>query len=327
MLLNTRGFPGGFVFALVVAQEDVLQARLVARERHHLVLRRGLDHRVSGPLHVEAKTRAVVERLHAGHAVEQRERLGGHRLAEDDRDLVALDVFKLGNPAHPDQAPFADDADARARLLDLAQDVRRKEYGAHLVARLPQQAVELLLVQGIETARRLVEDEYPRPVHEGLDEDDLALVAGGVLAELAAGVELERVDQAREIGLVDAAAQPREVLEDLAAGEVRVQRRLARHVADETLDLDRLPPAVEPRDACRAAVGPDEGHEDADRRRLAGPVRAEKSEDLSLRHREGDVEDGPLPSVALVELLDLDDGRHLRLLTQTTRGGPSGRSG
>jgi len=58
---------------------------------------------------------------------------------------------------------------------------------------------EFLLVQGIEAAGRLVEDQQAGAVHEGLDQHDLALVSGRVLAELAAGVELEALDQLLEV--------------------------------------------------------------------------------------------------------------------------------
>ena len=62
-------------------------------------------------------------------------------------------------------------------------------------SRLFDHAVELLLIQRIESARRLIEDEDTGPVHESLDEDHLPLVARRVLAKLAAGVEVEPLDQ------------------------------------------------------------------------------------------------------------------------------------
>ena len=49
-------------------------------------------------------------------------------------------------------------------------------------------------------------------MHEGLDQDHLAFVSGRVLAELAAGVELEALEQLLEVGVVDATAQVGEVL-------------------------------------------------------------------------------------------------------------------
>jgi len=74
-------------------------------------------------------------------------------------------------------------------------------------------------------------------VHESLDQHNLTFVAGRVLAEFTAGVELEALDQLLEVRLIHTAAQVREVLEDLSAGEIGIERRLARDIADEPLDL------------------------------------------------------------------------------------------
>src|SRR6266699_2590167 len=75
-------------------------------------------------------------------------------------------------------------------------------------------------------SRRLVEDEHTRLVHEGLDQYDLALVACRVLAELAAGVEVETLHEPLQVLLIDVAPEIREVLEDLPAREVAIERRL-----------------------------------------------------------------------------------------------------
>src|SRR4029077_16143949 len=113
-------------------------------------------------------------------------------------------------------------------------------------------AVELLLVQRIEATCRLIENEHARAMHEGLDQHDLPLVSCRVLAELAAGVEVQPVDQLLQVGAVDAAAKVREVLEDLPSGQVAVEGRLTRDIADEPLDLQRPVPNVEARYARHA---------------------------------------------------------------------------
>src|SRR4051812_10308184 len=221
---------------------------------------------------------AVVQLLDLGDPIHALEACGGDGLAEGDRDLVALDVLQLGNAADANDPSFSDDGHSRACLFDLAEDVRRKKDRPAFRARLLDHGVELLLVQGIEAARRLIEDEDAGAVHEGLDEDDLALVSGRVLPELAARVEVEALDQLLQVGAVDAATQVGEVLEDLSAGEVGVEGRLAGDVADQPLDLDRLVPAVEAGDPRGARVWADQGHEASDRRRLARTVGAEESE-------------------------------------------------
>src|SRR5256886_11142318 len=153
-------------------------------------------------------------------------------------------------------------------------------------------------------------------MHEGLDQDHLAFVPGRVLAELAAGVELETVDQLPEVRMVNATAQVGEVLEDLAARQIRIEGRLAGHVADETLDFQRLLPAIEPRDLRRAGVAVQQGHQQADGRRLPRTVGPEEAEDIALLDLERDLGDAALATVALAEFFDFDDGGHVCLPVQ-----------
>jgi len=187
----------------------------------------------------------VVELFDLGHAIELLEGLDGNRLRKRDGDLVALDVLELVHAADAHEASLTDDADPRARLLDLAQHVRRQEYRAPLVTRVHDHRVELLLVERVQAAGRLVEDEHSRAVHESLDQHHLPLVAGRVLPELAARVEVEPIDEPLQVCPVDAPPKIGEVLDDLSAGQVRIQRRFAGDVADAPLDLYRLVPAVE----------------------------------------------------------------------------------
>src|SRR5256885_16245130 len=291
---------------LVVAEEHVLETWLVTGQRHDGVLRRRLDHGIRGALHREAHRRPSVQGLHVGHAFQPSKGLDLYRVGKRDRDLVALDVLELRDAADPDEPALADDADSRARLLDLVQDMRGEEHRAPLVPRLHDHAVELLLVQRIEAAGRLIEDEDARPVHESLDEDDFPLVARRVLAKLPAGVEVEPLDELLHVRLVDAAAEVGEIFEQLPTGEVGVERRLARHIADQPLDVERPIPAVETGDPSRARIGPQERHEDANGGRLARAVRAEKSEHLALSDLERDIDDAPLSAVAFVQLLYFD---------------------
>ena len=88
---------------------------------------------------------------------------------------------------------------------------------------LAQELEERLLDERVETRRRLVEDQQLGSVLERDDQADLLLVALGVLLEPARRIEVEALDQRGLIGAVDAAAQVREVLEGLAAGQPVVQ--------------------------------------------------------------------------------------------------------
>src|SRR5207245_2629686 len=85
----------------------------------------------------------------------------------------------------------AHDANAIADVLHLGEHVRRDEDRRAAGASIADQPVELLLMQGIETARRLVEDQRGRPRRERKQERDLLLVAVRVLAVLATEVEIK----------------------------------------------------------------------------------------------------------------------------------------
>src|SRR2546423_5666719 len=104
MLLNTDGFLLRLAVTLVVAQEDVLEAGLIARQRHDWILRSGLDHGVGRTLDGKAHGRPVVQGLDLDHSIELRKRVRRHWLRKRDRDLVALDVVQLVYAADTDDA-------------------------------------------------------------------------------------------------------------------------------------------------------------------------------------------------------------------------------
>src|SRR5260370_27115515 len=136
LLNHTLRLLGGRAVGLVVAQEDVLEAGLVAGERDDLKACGSLDHRIGRSLHRQAHGVAVVQRLHVGHALQRLEGLGRNPARERDRDRVALAGLDLGPVTDPDNAPVADDPYALARLLDLAPNVLRDEHPAPAAARL-----------------------------------------------------------------------------------------------------------------------------------------------------------------------------------------------
>src|SRR5207302_9764827 len=266
---------------------------------------------IRGALHRQVHPMPVMQRLHIDHPVERLERLNWNRRAEGDRHFVTLDGLYLRHVPDAHETPVADDPDRGARLFDFTQDVRREKDGPPLSARLEDHAIEFLLVQRIEAAGRLVENQQARAMHEGLDQHHLALVSGGVLAKLATGVELEALDELLEVRVIDASPQVCEVLEDLPARQIWIEGRLSRHIAGETLDLQRLLPAIEPGDSRRAGVGVQQGHQQPDGRRLACTIGTQETEDIPLFDRERDLGDPALAAVALREFLDFDDCRQL----------------
>src|SRR5450755_450553 len=230
--------------ALVVAQEDVFQAGFVGGQVDDCMLCRRFDDDIQLAQYDQAQRVPIGQRLHLPYTGKPFERLGRHGVGKSDGNFVALDVLEFGHAADTHQLPLTDNAHAVAGLLHLAQDVRGKKDRAARITRLNDHARKLLLIDGVQAAGRLVQDEKARAVHKGLNEADLALVAAGILTELAAEVQIEALDEQLEIRLIDAAAQMPEILQNLPAGQVGVKRKFARQIADQSLDLHRLLPAV-----------------------------------------------------------------------------------
>ena len=131
-----------------------------------------------------------------------------------------------------------------------------------------------------------------------------------VLAEAPARVEVERVDQPRDVGPVDAAAQVPEVLDRLGAGQAVVQVELAGQVADPAMDRDRIGGRLDAEHLGAAGGRTDEVEQDAHRRRLARAVGPEEAEDLALGDLEVELDDASVLAVGLGQAFGLDDGGH-----------------
>src|SRR5947209_14078665 len=91
--------------------------------------------------------------------------------------------------------------------------------------------------------------------------------------------------------------------------EVPVERDALREVADPPADLQRLAEHVVSRDLRRPARGGHEAGEDAHRRRLPRPVRAEEAHDLARRDAERHVPDRGDRAIMLREALYFDHSR------------------
>ncbi len=268
----------------------------------------------------------ISQGLHLCHLVQGLERLNWYRVGKRHGNFVVLDVLELGHAADTHQSPLADDGDAVAHLLDLRQDMRGEKDCASIVAHFFDHAVKLLLVERVQAISRLIQDEQARAVHKGLNDSELALIAGGILAELAAGIKVQPGDQLLEIGLIDAPAQVPEVFENLPAGQAGVKRKLARQIADQPLDLHRLLPAVQPGNCRAAAVGVQQTHQHADGGGFARAVGSQEAKDFALLNSEGHIHNAPAPAVAFRELICLDNCRHriapfshIRLRTSETQ--------
>ena len=80
---------------------------------------------------------------------------------------------------------------------------------------------------------------------------------------------------------IEAAAQPAEQVDRLAAGEVGPEVHVAGDVREPPVQRDRVAPRVAAEQARRARVGAQQAEQHADRRRLARAVRPEEAVDLA----------------------------------------------
>ena len=103
---------------------------------------------------------------------------------------------------------------------------------------------EDLLHQRVQARGRLVEDQQLDVGRQRRDQRDLLAVALGVRAALLGRVELEALEQLGAALLVEAAAQPPEQVDRLAAAQVRPQRDVAGHVGEPAVQRGRVAPRV-----------------------------------------------------------------------------------
>ena len=80
---------------------------------------------------------------------------------------------------------------------------------------------------------------------------------------------------------VEAAAQGAEQVDHLATGEVGPEAHVTGHERETAVQRGRVAPGVQPQDRRLAGLLVQHAQEDAERRRLAGPVRPEEAVDLA----------------------------------------------
>ena len=147
---------------------------------------------------------------------------------------------------------------------------------------LAHEQAELVLQQRIEPARRLVEDEQLGTVHERLHEPELLAVALRELADRPVEHDTEALDERVPQPRIDRSAETGEGSELLVAREPVVQAQVAGQVADAPAGGDAVAAAVEPEHERLTFGGPNHVEQQPDRRALAGPVRPQEAEDLSV---------------------------------------------
>ena len=175
-----------------------------------------------------------------------------------------------------------------ADRLHLHQLVGAQEDRLAALGGLGDAAPELALHQRVQPAGRFVEHQQRRTGGERRDECHLLPVARRVGAGPLAGVELEPGDQLRAVGQVRACSDTGEQVQALLTRHRRPEGDVGRHVGEMPVRLFHVadPVAEDPGGTGGRAEQPEQ---QTDGGRLARAVRAEETEDLAGRHREGQV--------------------------------------
>src|SRR5439155_4810199 len=180
----------------------------------------------------------------------------------------------------------------------------------------------------VKTRGGLVQEQERRLVNQGLDQVEPAARPSGVgPRSLVHGVgEAEHLEQqAGPTARVGRAHAVQPSLEDevLPAGQVDVDPDELTGVADHLANLLWFLLDVVPPDEGPARGFLQQGHQDADRRRLSRSVRSEESEDLSTRDLERDAVDrASTVRIDLDEILHVDQIGHF-VLTPFAGSSPS----
>ncbi len=136
--------------------------------------------------------------------------------------------------------------------------MRGEKYRPSLRADLTEQRVKALLDERIEPRSRLVENQQLGLVHERLDQPELLPVPGGELPHLPVEIRVEALSERVAHAPVDAPAQPREIVEHRASGQLRIERQVTRQEADAPVNLDAVAPRIEPEHPRGARSRPDQ---------------------------------------------------------------------
>jgi hypothetical protein len=145
---------------------------------------------------------------------------------------------------------------------------------------------EHLLHEGVESGRRLVEDQQVGARAERSDEQDLLAIALGVGPDLLGHVELEAVDQLVAVHPIHGALHPAQQVERFASGQPRPEvglsgdiRKAAMRLGGPSLRIDAIDLGSAARRSRQPEQAPDGGG-------LACPVGPEVAEHLAVGHLE-----------------------------------------
>ena len=209
------------------------------------------------------------------------------------------------------QPPAVQEPDAIAQQLGLGEVVGREHHRLAAIALGADEVAQETRRQHVQARRRLVEHQHGGIVqHRARDRQPLALAGR---QRLAAAIEepaqlqraRERRDARRRRVAVEA-VQAREVPQQLAPGQARVEAGRVGEKAEALPHRQRLARDVEPGDLHPPARRQQDARQDPQRRGLARAVGAEQPVDLAGRDRERQLGDRRGGAEALRERIDRD---------------------
>ncbi len=212
----------------------------------------------------------------------------------------------LGEGADLHQPPGSEDGNPLAEGLDLAEDVRGKEYRLAVLLGFGDAVAECLLHEGVEAAGWLIKDEQVGAPHERRNQHQFLAVAFGISSHLFPGIEFESLDELRAVGTVHPTLDIAEELEGLLARQRGPEGCLPRAVRQPFVRLDDVALAVQAEDLRTPRRGLGEAQQQPDRRGLARPVGAEVPDNLTVGHLEREVRHRRDAPVALGQTLGPD---------------------
>ena len=226
----------------------------------------------------------------------------------DEVDRARAAGRELGDRALRDDAALVDDRRDVAGLLDLVEQVRGQPDGAALVDERADQSAELEDAGRVEAVDRLVEDEQLGVAQQAAGDAEALAHAERVRADLvvAAAAEADAVERAVDPPVGGLVARRGVHVEVLAAGEVAVEARLLDDRADARQRRRAAAGEVVAEQAHLPARRPGEAEQQADQRRLAGPVRPQEAERAAARHLQVDGLERGAVTEALAQAVGLD---------------------
>ncbi len=241
------------------------------------------DHEALEQLLVGAEAQLAVRRARRRRAELGRRVLGGVEIGRAQAVPGAHRPGQLGDVALVQDPAAVDDRDPVAQLLDVGHLVAREEHRDPLRREAADERLHVAHPGRVEAGLGLVEDEQPRAAQErGGDAEPLAHPVGVAADPVARPVgQVDGVEHLVDPRAGVAAVEGREQLQVLAPGQVRVELRRLDEPGDP---LERAPAhadriAAEQPGAARGR--PDQAEQHAQRRRLAGAVRAQVAVDVA----------------------------------------------